>query len=238
MIVTEVRPATLDRQDVATEAGRAWLTDRYARSEQAYVRLNMITSLTGAASGSDGTSDTLTSRTDRTILGVIRAAADVVVVGAQSVRAEGYIVPRSTRLAIVTASGDLEGHRLTLAEGASPDRVLIVCPESRADAIRADAVSHGVQIVAVPGDERMSPPAILAALAERGLRRVVCEGGPSLASQFAAAGVIDEYCITVAPTIEPVAQPFLRLDVRPDTDPVGVLVDEAGFSYLRLRARR
>ena len=81
MIVTEVRPATLDRQDVATEAGRAWLTERYARTDDAYVRLNMITSLTGAASGSDGTSDTLTSRTDRTILGVIRAAADVVVVG-------------------------------------------------------------------------------------------------------------------------------------------------------------
>ena len=238
MIVTEVRPATLDRQDVATEAGRAWLADRYARADEAYVRLNMITSLTGAASGSDGTSDTLTSRTDRTILGVIRAAADVVVVGAQSVRAEGYVVPRSTRLAIVTASGDLEGHRLTLDEGASPDRVLIVCPEFRAEAIGAEAAQYGVQIVAVPGDERMSPSAILTALAARGLRRVVCEGGPSVASQFAAAGVIDEYCITITPSIEPVAQPFLRLDVRPDTDPVGVLVDEAGFSYLRLRARR
>src|SRR5262245_13893454 len=130
MILTEVVPRTLASQDVSTDAGREWLRERYRRSDDAYVRLNMITTLTGAAVGSDGTSETLTSRVDRKVLGVIRAEADVVLVGAQSVRAEGYVVPRSARLAVVTSTGDLTGHRLSLGEDATPDRVLLVCPAS------------------------------------------------------------------------------------------------------------
>lgn len=238
MILTEVVPHTLAQADVATEEGRDWLRERYARSEAAYVRLNMITTLTGAASGPDGTSETLTSRVDRAILGIIRAAADVVVVGAQSVRAEGYIVPRAARLAIVTSSGDLSGHRLALAPDSPADRVLVLCPASVADAVSERNAQLSVQVVPVPGVGRLDPRAILDALAQRGLRRVVCEGGPSLATQFADAGVIDEYCITVAPVVEPAGQTVLSLAARPHTDVAGALIDEAAFSYLRLRALR
>ncbi|MET0735260.1 MAG: dihydrofolate reductase family protein [Microbacterium sp.] len=238
MIVTEVVPRTLDSADVATEDGRAWLRSRYARNDDAYVRLNMITTLTGSASGPDGTSETLTSRVDRRILGVIRADADVVLVGAQSVRAEGYLVPRTARLAIVTSSGDLEGHRLSLAPGAAPDRVLLVCPEDRVEKLTAAVADRGVQVVGVPGGDRIAPGAIVDALCARGLRRIVCEGGPSLASQFTTAGLIDEYCVTVSPVLEPAARAFVSLEERADAEPIGMLVDEAGFSYLRLRARR
>jgi riboflavin biosynthesis pyrimidine reductase len=238
MIVTEVVPRSQESADVDTDAGRDWLRVRYSRPDESYIRLNMITSLTGSAAGADGTSETLTNRVDRRILGVIRAAADVVVVGAQSVRAEGYIVPRSARLAIVTSSGDLEGHRLSLAPGAEPDRVLIVCPETRAAELEAKAAEHGVQVVPVAGGERLEPRAIVSALSSRGLSRIVCEGGPSLASQFAASGLIDEYCVTVAPVLEPVTEPFLRLagSQRRRTEVAGMLVDDDGFSYLRLRA--
>jgi riboflavin biosynthesis pyrimidine reductase len=238
MIVTEVVPRSHEQADADTDEGREWLRARYSRPDESYVRLNMITSLTGSASGADGTSETLTNRVDRRILGVIRAAADVVVVGAQSVRAEGYIVPRSARLAIVTASGDLQGHRLSLAPGAEPDRVLIVCPESRAAELEPRAAEHGVQLVPVRGGDRLDPRAIVEALSRRGLSRIVCEGGPSLASQFAASGLIDEYCVTVAPVLEPANQSFVRLDgaQRPRTEVAGMLVDDDGFSYLRLRA--
>ena len=175
------------------------------------MRLNMITSLTGSASGSDGTSESLTSRVDRAILGVIRAAADVVVVGAQSVRAEGYVVPRSSRLAIVTASGDLTGHRLSLGPDASPDRVLLVCPAAIAAELRRRAPRRTAsRSCPCPAPRRLEPRAIVEALAARGLRRIVCEGGPTLASQFASAGIIDEYCVTVAPVLEPADRPFLE----------------------------
>jgi riboflavin biosynthesis pyrimidine reductase len=238
MILTEVVPRSLASADVSTDAGREWLRERYRRADDAYVRLNMITSLTGAAAGSDGTSETLTSRVDRKVLGIIRAEADVVLVGAQSVRAEGYVVPRTARLAVVTSTGDLSGHRLTLGEDATPDRVLLVCPASIAGDLAERASRYGVQVVPVEGGSRLEPRAIVDALGARGLHRIVCEGGPSLATQFADAGLIDEFCVTVAPVVEPVDRPFVSPAVRYATDVAGSLVDEAGFSYLRLRARR
>ncbi len=236
LLITEVVPRTLASADLAE--GTEWLRARYMR-EGPYVRLNMITSLTGSAAGQDGTSETLTSRIDRSILGVIRRDADVVVVGAQSVRAEGYVVPRSARLAVVTSSGRLEGHRLTLEAAAEPDWVLLVCPAAAAAELAERVIPFGAQVVPVAGGPQLEPRAILGALADRGLTRVVCEGGPSLAAQFAAAGVIDEYCVTVAPVIEPAHEPFLRVGdaQRPHTEVTGMLVDEAGFSYLRLRAQ-
>ena len=230
MRVTEVLPEAGASADAATDEGRVWLAERYRRAAGAYVRINMVTTLTGAASGADGTSDTLTNRVDRAILGVIRRDAQVVVVGAASVRAEGYIVPRSATLAIVSRTGRLDGHRL---DDADLDRVMLVVPERAVVDVPA-----GVQVVRTGSDGGISPTGIIAALAARGLDRVVCEGGPTLASAFAAASVVDEYCITVAPRLTPVAVPVMSLDAAVDLETRGMLVDDAGFSYLRLRPRR
>jgi len=233
--VSEVLPATGIAHDPATPEGRAWLESVYARDDASYVRLNMITSITGAAAGGDGTSETLTSRIDRAILGIIRAHADVVVVGAATVRAEGYLLPRSTRLAVVTVSGDLSGHRFE-DDGAS---ILLVCPAGRADAVRERSGLTAAEVVAVDGGDDLHPAAIVSALAYRGHPRIVCEGGPTLAGRFASAGVIDEYCVTIAPVLEPAEHPFLPLTAgsAPRTEPAGMLVDDAAFSYFRLRAR-
>ncbi|MFJ6652355.1 dihydrofolate reductase family protein [Microbacterium sp. NPDC091313] len=220
--------------DTDDDAGREWLDAVYAPPPGAFVRLNMISSPTGAASGADGTSNTLTSPTDRAILGIIRRHSDAVVVGAATIRAEGYVLPRATRLAIVTTTGDLDGHRLD----ADPGRVLLVCPANRVEAVAVRAALPGAQIVPVGGEDDLEPSAVVEALAARGVVRVVCEGGPTLAARFASAGVIDEYCVTVAPVLEPARQPFLPVDERVDTTVAGMLVDDAGFSYLRLRARR
>lgn len=235
MHVRAVLPEPGPSLDISTDEGRAWVRDVYARDESSYVRLNMITALTGSAVGEDGTSDTLTSRVDREILGVIRAHADAVLVGAATVRAEGYLVPRSAQLAILTASGDLGEHRLS----DDAERVLLVCPSDRAEEVRARAALPGARVVPVDDAGALTPPAIVAALAAHGIRRLVCEGGPSVAGMFADAGAIDEYCLTVAPTITPAREPFLRLaaDTRPATEVAGMLVDDAGFSYLRLRVR-
>ena len=239
LVVTEVIPRSLASFDVSTEDGRSALRERYAGTDASYLRLNMITSVTGAAVGADGTSETLTSRVDRSILGAIRSVADIVLVGAQTVRAEGYIVPRDARLGVVTSTGDLSGLRLRPGDDLA-DRVILLCPAAREDAVTARAGGAGIRIVPVPSDGRMRPDDLLAAVENVGYRRVVCEGGPSLATEFAAANLIDEYCLTVAPVLEPTEHPFLRLSGLhgPATDVVGMLVDEAGFSYLRLRTRR
>ncbi|MFS0867462.1 dihydrofolate reductase family protein [Microbacterium sp. 179-B 1A2 NHS] len=231
MLVTEVLPGSGERTDAATPEGRAWLARRYARDDRGYVRVNMITTLTGAAAGADGTSDTLTNRVDRAILGVIRADADVVVVGAQTVRAEGYVLPRRSRLAVVSTSGNLAGHRLSLDPDGTDDQVLVILPAGAP----APPALHGLTVVRLPGEGPIAASGIVAALTGRGLRRIVCEGGPSLASQFAGAGLVDEFCVTAAPALVPAASPFLDLAERIATEPVGMLVDEDGFSYLRLQ---
>lgn len=234
--VTEMLPRTLAEADISTPEGRAWLTGVYSTEPGNRVRLNMITSLTGSAVGADGTSETLTSRVDRTILGIIRAAADVVLVGASTVRAEGYLAPRTAALAVVTTTGRLDGHRLDDADDPA-GRILLVCPAARESAVAAERDAQGIEaeVVAVPGGADLEPHAILEALQRRGLERVVCEGGPTLASRFVDARAVDELCITVAPTVGPAPSPFLRVTEGAPTSVHGMLVDEAGFSYLRLR---
>ncbi|WP_394279429.1 dihydrofolate reductase family protein [Microbacterium sp.] len=229
--MTEVVPSSGERADAASDDGRSWIADRYRRGDHAYVRLNMLTSLTGAAVGSDGTSDTLTSRVDRAILSAIRAEADVVVVGAQTVRAEGYVLPRRARLAVVSRSGDLRGHRFTARTDAPADQVLLLLPEGVPEPDDTGLAT----VVRVPGRDDLSPAGIVGVLRGRGLGRIVCEGGPSLASQFADAGLIDEFCLTTAPALTPVASPVLDVARPVATEVAGMIVDEAGFSYLRLR---
>ena len=226
-------PATID---LGAADARDTLAEWYATD--AAVRLNMITSLTGAASGSDGTSDTLTNRADRAILGVIRRAADVVVVGAQSVRSEGYIMPRTARLAVVTTSGDLRGHRLERTDEAPAP--IVLCPADRVAAVRENTSDVDAEIIPLPsvgGAGLVSPRDVIAALAEHDLRRVVCEGGPMLASAFLRAGVIQEACITVAPTLTPAEAPFVSLRTAATTEVRLSAADSAGFTYLRLAVR-
>ncbi|AND16492.1 pyrimidine reductase [Rathayibacter tritici] len=178
------------------EGARAAVVDAWRPADTVRVRLNMIASVTGSSIGADGTSETLTNRVDRTILGVIREQADVVLVGAASVRAEGYRVPKRVPLAVVSASGDLVGHRLELEEGS---RVLLLVPESRGP---IEGLPVGVEVVAVPSDsDRLGVDALLDALAARGLHRVVCEGGASLSGQFLASGRVDELCLTTSPRV-------------------------------------
>ena len=236
MLVTELLPRTLADGDVSSPEGRAWLEGIYAPEPSNRVRLNMITSLTGSAVGADGTSETLTSRVDRAILGIIRGAADVVLVGASTVRAEGYLAPRTAALAVVTTTGRLDGHRFG-DEDDRAGRILLVCPAARERAVAAERDAQGIdaEVIAVPGDADLDPHAILEALRTHGLERVVCEGGPTLASRFVEARAVDELCVTVAPTIGPAPSPFIHVADGAPTSLHGMLVDEAGFSYLRLR---
>lgn len=233
MRLTETLPATGATHAIDTDAGRAWLEGVYAPADDVRVRLNMITALTGSAVGADGTSETLSSRVDRAVLRTIRSCADAVVVGAASVRAEGYVVPRSARLVVLTTSGDLSGHRL----GDDLSRVLLVCPMPAVDAVRRRA-GPDVEVVGVGDDRALDARDVVAALAHRALDRLVCEGGPAVAALFTDAGLIDEYCLTVAPVVTPAPRPFLTVSRPLDTEVAGMLVDEAGFSYLRLRPRR
>lgn len=235
LTITRVLPELETVQLAAPDA-----RDRLAAWYQtdAPVRLNMITSLTGSATGSDGTSNTLTNRADRKILGVIRRQADVVVVGAQSVRTEGYIVPKHARLAVVTTSGDLTGHRLAPVDGAPAP--IVLCPASAVARVKENTAAVDVEIIPLPdvgGSALVSPRDAVTALTEQGMSRIVCEGGPALASAFLRAGVIREACVSVSPTLDKAESPFVSVRRAVHSDVVSHAVDSAGFSYLRLAIR-
>jgi riboflavin biosynthesis pyrimidine reductase len=210
----------------------AALDGLYTLPRADWLRINLISSVDGRAAGADGTSNSLTGGADRTVLGTIRRAADVVLVGASSVRAEGYVLPKTAALAVVTSTGDLGEHRLS---GAEPGRLIVLCPASAVPELRrslGDTPAEIVQVdAAAPG---IPADAVISALRDRGRRSIVCEGGPSLAGQLLASGLVDELCLSTAPVIvgagpsllgEAAASTSLRL--------TQLLADEAGFQYAR-----
>ena len=188
--------------DIEHEATPGRLRDLYAPPAATWTRLNLITAVSGDAAGSDGTSETLSNPTDRTILAAIRAVADGVVVGAASVRAEGYRVPKTSRLVVVTSSGDLSGHRMA-PEAA--ERVVVVCPEAAVAEVRrtlgGDVARAATVLTCADESRRLEPAAVLDRLHAHGLLSLVCEGGPSLAGQFLHDGLVDELCLSTSPIV-------------------------------------
>lgn len=239
----------LDGMDAA---GRDWLLAHYGRVDGPYLRVNMIASLNGSATGDDGTSNTLTSRLDRRILGVIRELSDVVLVGAGSVRAEGYVVPAKAALAVVTASGDLSGHRLDARPvDAAGHPVLVLCARSGLERAQASAGTTSATIVPLDDEGgEIQVAAIVRALADRGLGRIVCEGGPVLAGRLFAADVVDEFCLSTSPQVTLGGRPLLESPLAgsalPDSAGAGstrfslrqLLVDDAGATYARWERAR
>jgi riboflavin biosynthesis pyrimidine reductase len=197
----------------------------YTVVRRPWLRVNLIASVDGRTGGTDGTSASLTMGDDRKVLGAIRRNSDIVVIGAETVRREGFLLPKSVPLAIVTASGDLSG--AALPERVAAGRLFVLCPTSVADRISLP----GARVVAVDGDGPMAADAIIAALAGLGFDSIVCEGGPSLAGQLISAGLVDELCLSTSPLIVGDGTP-LALATLPMTLDC-LLVDDAGVSYAR-----
>lgn len=191
MILERLYPGpteTIDGDD------RDRLLELYRPPRTEWLRLNLVASVTGSAKGSDGTSETLSNPADRRILGVIRELSDVVLIGANSLRTEAYLHPRRSRLAIVTFSGNLAGHRMPET---SP---IVICPPAAVDRVHADLPDAEI-IELEPQGDALSAIAVVAALREAGLASIVCEGGPSLAAQLIDAGLTDEFCLATSPRV-------------------------------------
>jgi len=228
-VITQLLPAPALSHDPEDEGFRDWLSALYAPENPSLVRINMIASINGSAVGTDGSSDTLTGGNDRRIMGVLRTHADVVVVGARTVRREGLSSPRRARLAVVTRSGDLTGHRLE--ESASIP--LIVCPPDAIPTVEEQLAGVEHEIVETTA-EAIDPVEIVAALNDRGMRSIICEGGPSLAAAFLDAGVVDELCMTTSPKLRSPGVPMLaRVGAMLDTHLIHLLVDDESYLYAR-----
>jgi 5-amino-6-(5-phosphoribosylamino)uracil reductase len=168
-----------------------------------YVRVNFVSSVDGAVTV-DGRSGGLGGPADRRVFAQLRELADVVLVGAGTVRAEDYRGARRPTvgrelpppIAVVTGSADLDPtSRLFTDTRVAP----IVLTLDSAPAQRRDRLAGaGAEVVVL---DRLTPDALLAELGARGLHRVLCEGGPSLFGDLLAADAVDELCLTLAPLL-------------------------------------
>jgi riboflavin biosynthesis pyrimidine reductase len=210
-------PAARAGQALAPDGAERELAElyRYPDPPRPWVRANMVATLDGAAYGHDGRTGSINTRADFRVFVLLRSLADVVLAGAGTVRAERYDVPRvrsalATRrasdaqapapvLAVVTRSG-LVPEDQGLFDGGR--RALVVTCEAagrdRLSRVRDLAGSEGVL---VSGEQDVDLSMTLGWLAERGLARVLCEGGPELLTALTAAGLLDELCLTWSPTV-------------------------------------
>jgi riboflavin biosynthesis pyrimidine reductase len=159
---------------------------RAAYAQPPGVRANFVSSVDGAATLA-GRSAGLGNPTDQKLMGVLREACDVVLVGAGTVRAENYDLVRP-RMAIATRTLDVDPAEFAEA--------LIVTTATAPAGKRA-----AFKDVLVCGEEEVDIRSMLDQLAERGLTRVLCEGGPHLLGSLQAATALDELCLTVSPTL-------------------------------------
>jgi len=181
---------------------------------QTWVRANFISTLDGAAAGDDGRSGSINTGADRKVFELLRALSDVVLVGAGTARTEGYRRvtvrtpwlhlrqgrPAHPTIAVVSRSGDVP-LRLSQARDHSGEVLLITCERTANEAIDLARSTLGEDHVIVAGDANVDLPAALDALTLRGLRRILCEGGPHLMRDLTASGRLDELCLTIAPTL-------------------------------------
>jgi riboflavin-specific deaminase-like protein len=200
-------PVPSDELDDETlDAYYSWPTGRWLRS-------NMVESVDGAAQSPDGGTQTLSSEADRRVLATIRALADAVIVGAGTARTEGYrtLRPRERYvgrrdenaqqvapvLVLVSKSLDLDPSSPLFADATIRTTVATVAsaPEDRAQALRA------VADVIVCGESEIDLEFLLGTLTDRGLTRLVAEGGPHLLGALLAAGLVDDMAVTIAPHI-------------------------------------
>ncbi len=234
MIVRRVFPTAGEPIDLDVPDARDLLTALYEPSRPGQVRLNLIGSVSGSATGSDGTSESLTNSADRMILKAIRSLADIVVVGATTVRREGYFIPRSGALAVVTRSGDLSQHRLKGTSGAGT--LVILCPAAAVEAVTATAPVADARIVVVADSDRLlGATSIVDALRHEGYASIVAEGGPQLARLFITGGVVDELCLTTSPVLNGGVLPLFGPGEFAE-HPLALsqlLVDDGGATYAR-----
>ncbi|MDP9452539.1 MAG: dihydrofolate reductase family protein [Actinomycetota bacterium] len=188
---------------------------RSGRAGRPWVLANMVASVDGRAAV-QGRTARLSAAADREVFMLLRTLADVVLVGAGTVRAERYGPVRGggrPPVAVVSRSLDLDWTSPLFSEAARPTEILTCAAADPARRARAAEVAE----VIVAGEEQVDIRQALAELGARGQEVVLCEGGPHLLGELVAADLVDELCFTLAPLLAGGAEP--PLIVAPSLDP-------------------
>jgi riboflavin biosynthesis pyrimidine reductase len=245
-----VRYAVLDSTDSVDENR---LSDFYAypdNLQSCWLRGNMIASLDGGATA-DGKSGSLAGPGDRAVFAEMRQLADVILVGAGTVRSENYAgaqlspAQRQARqrrgqaevppIAVVTNSAALH-HDARIFTRTEVAPLILTSAEAVADAqSRLGSVAEIID-ASGPDPDGVDAATVLKILAERRLLRVLAEGGPQFLGSLIEHDLLDELCLTIAPLL--VGGGARRIATGPGQVHTRMrrshlLTDEAGYLYTR-----
>ena len=217
---------------------------------RAWIAVCMVSSLDGAVAV-DGRSGGLGGVADLTALSRLRGANDVSLVGAATVRTERYgpltgsswrrgdrrargLRP-SPRLAIVTASGDLDAR---LPVFGVPGQAPIVLAGEGASRQRLRAIEDRAEIHRLRATGGIDAREVVEVLVGLGLRRVLLEGGPTLNAAMLEAGMVDELFVTIAPSAVGGPSPRIVQGVDEAVTPLTLVSAFTHGGDLLLRHRR
>ncbi|WBQ07250.1 pyrimidine reductase family protein [Kribbella sp. CA-293567] len=177
-----------------------------------HLRSNFVSTVDGAVE-IDGQSKLMSSPADQEVFGKLRMLSDVVLVGAGTVRAEGYNplrlgaerrtwrqalgLPENPTLAIVSSRLELDPADPVFVR--APVRPIVLTHEA-APRDRREALGEVADVLDC-GETEIDLKVLMATLAERGLPQILCEGGPRLLGALTAADLIDEMCFSLVPLL-------------------------------------
>jgi riboflavin biosynthesis pyrimidine reductase len=178
----------------------------YQAPKSSWVRANMVVSQDGQFVGPTETSRDLTNPQDLSLLLLLRALSDVLLVGANTARVENYRAPKKREefafldrptptLAIVSSSLDFD-LTSSLFHGGE-QKTIVINAGSNEPTSELLSVAKVVQVL----NDGDFGTRLIATLSDLGFHKVTCEGGPRLLSQLLAVKVIDEYDLTISPVV-------------------------------------
>lgn len=247
--VRQLLPEPID--DVDPEAVHAGLT-REVPADRPYVLVDMIESVDGATA-IDGASGALGGEGDRIVFRAIRTVPDVILVAARTANAEHYRAPiisdatrearlargqaATPRLAVITGELSVD---LSLGMFVEPgeQRPLVITSEAAPPERRAEV--EAVADVLVVGDDLVDLGGAMALLRQLGAGIVVCEGGPTLNGGMVGLDLVDEWNVSLSPTLAGGTSHRIANTAPPAVRPLDLthVLEHDGMLFLRYVARR
>jgi len=182
--------------------------------DRPFVYLNMAATVDGKITSATREYPRLTTRYDRDTMDRLRAESDAILVGARSIRADNPFLhvrseemqahrrsigkPDSLLRIVVTASLDLDLESRFFDDTFGTDRIIATTEEAPRERLtRLESKAEIWQI----GRARVDLRVLLERLKQRGVERLLAEGGGELNWALLEQDLVDELYVTVAPTL-------------------------------------
>ena len=179
-----------------------------------WILLNMVNSVEGFISF-EGKAAGLSGPADKNIYQIIRGLADIILVGAGTIRTENYKAPRTPegtlaefresrnqekrpRIAVISGELNLDPEMGLFAENHPEDKPPLIYSKNASLEKNGSLFSSSAEVIGFQEDE-LNILKIVENLSKQKAKIVVCEGGPSLNAHLLAADVIDEFCLSISP---------------------------------------